>query len=131
MLYEVITDLLKLFTIPVSLLPEVKDCAADFGCIDKQWLGSQIQVTGVAGDQQAALIGQACFVPGMVKSTYGTGCFVVLNTGENLVRSNNRLLSTIGYRLGGKVTYALEGSIFVAGAAVQWMRDAMGSYNFV
>lgn len=119
-------DLLSLFSIPASMLPEVKDCAADFGRIDEQFLGASIQISGVAGDQQAALIGQACFAPGMVKSTYGTGCFVVLNTGDQLVRSENRLLSTIGYRLDGKVTYALEGSIFVAGAAVQWMRDAMG-----
>jgi glycerol kinase len=89
-------------------------------------LGHAIPVRGIAGDQQAALVGQACFQPGMIKSTYGTGCFIVLNTGEEAVVSKNRLLTTIGYRLDGKTTYALEGSIFVAGAAVQWMRDAMG-----
>ena len=119
-------EILELLDIPASLLPEVKDCSADFGLTDPDLLGAAIQIGGIAGDQQAALVGQACFQPGMIKSTYGTGCFVVLNTGDQPVRSNNRLLTTIGYRLGGKTTYALEGSIFVAGAAVQWMRDAMG-----
>jgi len=120
------TDILQLLGIPESLLPEVKDSSADFGLTDPALLGAAIPIGGIAGDQQAALVGQACFQPGMIKSTYGTGCFVVLNTGEEAVRSKNRLLTTIGYRLGGKNTYALEGSIFVAGAAVQWMRDAMG-----
>jgi glycerol kinase len=118
-------DILDLLDIPAALLPEVKDCSADFGLTDPALLGAAIPIGGIAGDQQAALVGQACFKPGMIKSTYGTGCFVVLNTGEQAVQSNNRLLTTIGYRLNGKNTYALEGSIFVAGAAVQWMRDAM------
>ncbi len=119
-------DLLALFKIPESLLPEVKDCSANFGESAAALLGSSIPIRGVAGDQQAALVGQACFQPGMIKSTYGTGCFIVLNTGDKAVVSNNKLLTTIGYRLNGVTTYALEGSIFVAGAAVQWMRDAMG-----
>lgn len=119
-------ELLELLGIPASLLPEVKDSSASFGMTDPALLGAAIPVCGIAGDQQAALVGQACFQPGMIKSTYGTGCFIVLNTGDQAVRSNNRLLTTIGYRINGKTTYALEGSIFVAGAAVQWMRDAMG-----
>jgi glycerol kinase len=119
-------EILELLDIPASLLPEVKDCSADFGLTDPALFGAAIPICGIAGDQQAALVGQACFQPGMIKSTYGTGCFVVLNTGDQAVHSNNRLLTTIGYRLNGKNTYALEGSIFVAGAAVQWMRDAMG-----
>jgi glycerol kinase len=117
--------LLELFDIPASLLPEVLDCAAEFGHTDAELLGSSIAVLGMAGDQQAALIGQACFQPGMVKSTYGTGCFMIQNTGSEPVSSKNRLLTTVGYRLGGKVTYAVEGSIFVAGAAVQWLRDGI------
>ncbi len=119
-------NLLELLDIPASLLPLVKDCSADFGLTDPALFGDAIPIGGMAGDQQAALVGQACFQPGMIKSTYGTGCFIVLNTGDQAVRSSNRLLTTIGYRLNGKTTYALEGSIFVAGAAVQWMRDAMG-----
>ncbi len=119
-------EILELLYIPSSLLPMVKDCSADFGTTEPSLLGAALPIGGIAGDQQAALVGQACFQPGMIKSTYGTGCFVVLNTGEQAVRSKNRLLTTIGYRLNGKNTYALEGSIFVAGAAVQWMRDAMG-----
>ncbi len=119
-------ELLQLLDIPPSLLPEVKDCSADFGTTDPALFGSAISIGGIAGDQQAALVGQACFEPGMIKSTYGTGCFIVLNTGDQAVHSNNKLLTTIGYRINGKTTYALEGSIFVAGAAVQWMRDAMG-----
>jgi glycerol kinase len=119
-------ELLRLFAIPPALLPVVRDSSADFGSTDPALFAGAITIGGVAGDQQAALVGQACFRPGMVKSTYGTGCFVVLNTGAQAVRSRNRLLTTIGYRLGGQTTYALEGSIFVAGAAVQWMRDAMG-----
>lgn len=118
-------ELLAFFKVPKNLLPEVRDCAADFGYTDAALFGSAIAIRGMAGDQQAALIGQACFAPGMAKSTYGTGCFVVLNTGSTCVRSANRLLSTVAYRLGGKTTYALEGSIFVAGAAVQWLRDAV------
>jgi glycerol kinase len=118
-------DLLKFFGIPRALLPEVRDNAADYGRIDAELLGGAIPIGGMAGDQQAALVGQACFKRGMIKSTYGTGCFMVLNTGDAAVASRNRLLTTVGYRLGGKTTYALEGSIFVAGAAVQWLRDAL------
>ncbi|MCL5041082.1 MAG: glycerol kinase GlpK [Gammaproteobacteria bacterium] len=118
-------DLLQLFDIPASLLPEVMDTAADFGATDPDLLGAAIPVAAMAGDQQAALVGQACFQPGMVKSTYGTGCFMVMNTGEQPIRSSNRLLTTVGYRLQGRVTYALEGSIFVAGAAIQWLRDGL------
>jgi glycerol kinase len=118
-------ELLRLFDIPVGLLPEVFDCAAEFGDTDAALLGASIPVRGMAGDQQAALIGQACFQPGMVKSTYGTGCFMIQNTGDQPVVSQNRLLTTVGYRLGGKVSYAVEGSIFVAGAAVQWLRDGI------
>ncbi|MBT8050983.1 MAG: glycerol kinase GlpK [Gammaproteobacteria bacterium] len=117
--------LLRILNIPESLLPEVKDCADDFGETAPKLFGSAINIRGVAGDQQAALIGQACFEPGTIKSTYGTGCFAVLNTGDEMVRSQNRLVSTIGYRLRGETTYALEGSIFVAGAAVQWLRDGL------
>ena len=119
-------ELLALLRVPASMLPEVRDSSADFGITETGILGGAIPVRGIAGDQQAALVGQACFQPGMIKSTYGTGCFIVLNTGSEAVASKNRLLTTIGYRLNGKTTYALEGSIFVAGAAVQWMRDAMG-----
>ena len=111
--------------VPRAMLPEVKDCAAEFGVTDKGVLGAAIPILGVAGDQQAATIGQACFAPGMLKSTYGTGCFALLNTGEEAVHSNNRLLTTIAYQLDGKRTYALEGSIFIAGAAVQWLRDGL------
>ena len=120
------SELLELLTIPDSLLPEVLDCAADFGTTSKDLLDAEIPIAGVAGDQQAALIGQACFEPGMIKSTYGTGCFMMLNTGEQALSSSNKLLTTVGYRLAGKTTYALEGSIFVAGAAVQWLRDGLG-----
>jgi glycerol kinase len=116
-------DLLKLFNIPASILPEVKDNAADFGTASV--LGKPISVTGMAGDQHAAMIGQACFREGMVKSTYGTGCFALMNIGDTFRESKNRLLTTIAYRLNGKTTYAIEGSIFVAGAAVQWLRDGL------
>ncbi|WP_315920203.1 glycerol kinase GlpK [Mesorhizobium sp. SP-1A] len=118
-------ELLGILGIPARLLPEVKDCSDDFGITEKKLFGSEIRILGVAGDQQAATIGQACFEPGMMKSTYGTGCFALLNTGADMVRSKNRLLTTIAYRLDGKTTYALEGSIFVAGAAVQWLRDGL------
>ncbi|HEX7776434.1 MAG TPA: glycerol kinase GlpK [Parvibaculum sp.] len=118
-------EILGWFDIPRALLPEVKDCCADFGRTDKSLFGIEIPVAGVAGDQQAATVGQACFEPGLIKSTYGTGCFAVLNTGERQVASANRLLTTVAYRLGGKTTYALEGSIFMAGAIVQWLRDEM------
>ncbi|MEJ2030989.1 MAG: glycerol kinase GlpK [Maritimibacter sp.] len=113
------------FDIPMAMLPEVKDCAADFGMTDPALLGQAIPILGVAGDQQAATIGQACFQPGMMKSTYGTGCFALLNTGETAVTSQNRLLTTIAYQMDGKPTYALEGSIFIAGAVVQWLRDGL------
>jgi len=114
-----------LFDIPVSLLPEVKDSAADFGETRPDLFGRAIPIRGVAGDQQAATLGQACFEPGMLKSTYGTGCFALLNTGDVPVKSNNQLLTTIAYQLDGKPTYALEGSIFIAGAVVQWLRDGL------
>lgn len=114
-----------LLNIPESLLPDVRDCAADFGMTDPALLGGAIPIMGVAGDQQAATIGQACFQPGMMKSTYGTGCFALLNTGDTLVRSANRMLGTIAYQIDGKTTYALEGSIFIAGAVVQWLRDGL------
>ena len=119
-------ELLELLSIPQSMLPRVLDCADDYGITSKALLDAEIPIAGVAGDQQAALIGQACFEPGMIKSTYGTGCFMILNTGDQALASNNRLLTTVGYRLDGKTTYALEGSIFVAGAAVQWLRDGIG-----
>ncbi|TCL74653.1 glycerol kinase GlpK [Rhizobium sp. BK251] len=119
-------DLLEILRVPAAMLPEVKDCAADFGVTDPGIFGVAIPILGVAGDQQAATIGQACFEPGMLKSTYGTGCFALLNTGADMVRSKSRLLTTIAYRLEGETTYALEGSIFIAGAAVQWLRDGLG-----
>jgi glycerol kinase len=118
-------ELLELFDVPASLLPEVKDCAADYGVTDKSAIGAEIPICGVAGDQQAALIGQAGFSTGMTKSTYGTGCFVIANTGANALESANNLLTTVAYRLGGEVTYGLEGSIFVAGSAIQWLRDEL------
>jgi glycerol kinase len=111
--------------IPMDMLPEVKDCAADFGETRADLFGRPIPILGIAGDQQAATVGQACFAPGMLKSTYGTGCFALINTGDTPVRSQNRLLTTIAYQLDGKPTYALEGSIFVAGAVVQWLRDGL------
>jgi glycerol kinase len=117
--------LLDLFNVPRAMLPEIRDCAADYGVTDRAILGAAIPIGGVAGDQQAATIGQACFAPGMLKSTYGTGCFALLNTGDKAVTSQNRLLTTVAYQLGGKRTYALEGSIFIAGAAVQWLRDGL------
>lgn len=115
----------QLLDIPLKMLPTVKDCAADFATCAAEHLGGEIPILGVAGDQQAATIGQACFEPGMMKSTYGTGCFALLNTGDTLVRSDNRLLGTIAYQLNGEVTYALEGSIMIAGAVVQWLRDGL------
>ena len=117
-------ELLALFNIPSSILPEVKDCATEYGVTNL--LGGEIPILGIAGDQHAATIGQACFTTGMMKSTYGTGCFALLNTGDQAVTSTNRLLTTIAYQLDGNVTYALEGSIFIAGAAVQWLRDGLG-----
>ena len=117
-------ELLALLRIPRAMLPEVRDCAGSFGTT--RLLGGEIVIRGVAGDQQAALVGQACFRPGMVKSTYGTGCFALLNTGTDAIASRHRLLTTVAYQLGGIRHYALEGSIFVAGAAVQWLRDGLG-----
>jgi glycerol kinase len=119
-------ELCALFKVPVSCLPEVRDCAADFGTTDPKLFGKSLPIRGVAGDQQAALVGQACFASGDVKSTYGTGAFLVLNTAKQLVASKNRLLSTIAYSLKGETTYALEGSILTAGAAIQWLRDGLG-----
>jgi glycerol kinase len=122
-------ELLGILDIPAALLPVVKDSADDFGVTTTALLGAAIPILGVAGDQQAATIGNACFQPGMMKSTYGTGCFALLNTGLDRVPSTNRMLTTIAYRLGGETTYALEGSIFIAGAAVQWLRDGLGLIN--
>ena len=119
------TEICGLLDIPMNMLPEVKDCAAEFGSTMPDLFGAPIPIFGVAGDQQAATVGQACFEPGMLKSTYGTGCFALLNTGDAPVVSKNRMLTTIGYQLDGKPTYALEGSIFIAGAVVQWLRDGL------
>ncbi|GLS85943.1 glycerol kinase [Cypionkella aquatica] len=118
-------DICALLDIPMQLLPEVRDSSADFGLTRADLFGHEIPILGVAGDQQAATVGQACFDPGMMKSTYGTGCFALLNTGDKMVPSKNRLLTTIAYQLDGKPTYALEGSIFIAGAVVQWLRDGL------
>jgi glycerol kinase len=118
-------ELCALFGVPRAMLPQVHDCTADFGATSAELFGTAIPIRGIAGDQQAALIGQACFTPGMMKSTYGTGCFAILNTGATVVKSNHRLISTIAYRLGGQTTYGLEGAIFIAGAAVQWLRDGL------
>lgn len=128
MLYNIATggwdaELCRLFNVPMAILPEVRDCNAHFG--ETTLFGAPIPILGVAGDQQAATIGQACFQPGMMKSTYGTGCFALMNTGDTMVASKNRLLTTVAYQLDGKVTYALEGSIFIAGAVVQWLRDGL------
>ena len=119
-------ELCALLRVPVAMLPQVRDCAADYGVTEAGLFGREIPISGVAGDQQAAMVGQACFTPGMMKSTYGTGCFALLNTGDSPVTSKNRLLTTIAYQLDGKPTYALEGSIFIAGAVVQWLRDGLG-----
>lgn len=118
-------ELLELFNVPACMLPDVRDCAADFGNTRADLFGAEIAIGGIAGDQQAALIGQACFEPGMAKSTYGTGCFMVMNTGTKALQSKNRLLTTIGYRVNGQTHYALEGSIFMAGATIQWIRDGL------
>jgi glycerol kinase len=119
-------EMLRLWRVPRAVLPEVRDSSGDFGASTAEVLGAPVPILGIAGDQQAATFGQACFEPGMVKSTYGTGCFALLNTGEEAVHSTNRLLTTVAYRLAGKPTYALEGAIFVAGAAVKWLRDGLG-----
>nr|MBP6480785.1 glycerol kinase [Pseudomonadales bacterium] len=119
-------ELLARFGVPRAVLPEVLDSAADFGTVQAGLPAAGAPISGIAGDQQAALIGQGCLAPGQAKSTYGTGCFLVLNTGATPVRSHNRLLTTLAYRLDGRPAYALEGSIFVAGAAIKWLRDALG-----
>jgi glycerol kinase len=119
-------ELLALFRVPRAILPDVRDSADDFGFAQPEHFGARIAIRGVAGDQQAAIVGQACFAPGMMKATYGTGAFALVNTGRTPVVSSHRLLTTIAYRLDGETTYALEGSIFVAGAAVQWLRDGLG-----
>jgi glycerol kinase len=124
-------DLLALFNIPASMLPKVMDSADDFGVTQADIFGSSIPIMAMAGDQQAALFGQTCFELGMAKSTYGTGCFLMLNTGKNALKSENQLLTTVAYRINGEVTYALEGSIFVAGAAIQWLRDGLKLINKV
>lgn len=130
LLYDINTgawdpELCALLRVPMAMLPEVRDCAADFGMTRADLFGRPVPILGVAGDQQAATLGQACFEPGMMKATYGTGCFAVLNTGDRRVESRNRLLATIAYQFDGKPTYALEGSIFIAGAVVQWLRDGL------
>ncbi|MCW8844161.1 MAG: glycerol kinase GlpK [Rhodobacteraceae bacterium] len=119
-------EICDLLEVPMAMLPDVRDCADDYGETDPTLFGTPIPIRGVAGDQQAAMIGQACFTKGMMKSTYGTGCFALLNTGTEAVVSQNRLLTTIAYRLDGETTYALEGAIFIAGAVVQWLRDGLG-----
>jgi glycerol kinase len=134
MLYNIVEqrwddELLALFDIPSSLLPEVKDNIASFGVTDKTIFGAEIPIGGMAGDQQAALIGQGCFKPGMVKSTYGTGCFALMNIGPEFKQSQHRLLTTVAYRVNGQTTYAVEGSIFTAGAAIQWLRDGLGLFD--
>lgn len=122
-------DLLSLLNIPESVLPEVKDCAADYGSTDAEIFGSTIPITGMIGDQQSAAFGQGCFAPGSAKSTYGTGCFLLFNTGKEFVTSSNRLLTTVSYRLDNETSYAIEGSIFMAGATMQWIRDQLKLIN--
>jgi glycerol kinase len=134
MLYNISTNkwdegILKLLKIKKSILPEVKDCSDDYGSTHTSVTGQSIPISGVVGDQQAATIGQCCFEPGSLKSTYGTGAFVLLNTGNKIIYSKNRLLTTIAYRIKGKTTYAMEGSIFIAGAGVQWLRDRMNFFK--
>ena len=134
MLYNISSNkwddgILKLFKIKKNILPEVKNCSDDFGSTHSSIVGQSIPINGVVGDQQAATIGQCCFEPGSLKSTYGTGAFVLLNTGNKIIYSKNRLLSTIAYRIKGKTTYAMEGSIFIAGAGVQWLRDKMNFFK--
>ena len=122
-------EICTLLDVPITMLPDVRDCDGDFGQTTPDLFGAPIAIRGVAGDQQAATVGQACFKPGMMKSTYGTGCFALMNTGDTLISSKNRLLGTIAYQFDGVTTYALEGSIFIAGAAVQWLRDGLGIIN--
>ena len=122
-------ELLKIFKVPKNILPQVKNSADNYGYTEKSLIGEAISITGVLGDQQAALIGQGCFSKGSVKSTYGTGAFVLMNTGSKKINSKNKLLTTICYRINNKTTYALEGSIFIAGAGVQWLRDKLKLIN--
>ena len=119
------SELLDLFEIPKSILPEVRDCNAYFGSTHSSILGASIDIYGIAGDQQAAALGQACFTKGMIKSTFGTGCFALLNTGAERAYSHNKLITTIAYRIGGNINYAIEGSIFAAGAVINWLRDGL------
>ena len=119
-------DLLRLFQIPAAILPEVRDTAGAFGTAAATWLGREVPVLAMVGHQQASLVGQACFSPGLAKATYGTGAFMLLNTGDARPRSRHRLLTTIAYQWDGKRTYALEGSIFSASSTVQWLRDSLG-----
>ncbi len=119
-------ELLEALDLPRSLLPKVSSCSEVVGATSSELFGKEIPISGIAGDQQAALFGQMCILPGDVKNTYGTGCFCIMNTGEKAVVSQNKMLTTIGYQINGKTTYALEGSIFIAGALVQWLRDQMG-----
>jgi glycerol kinase len=121
-------ELLELLTIPESMLPEVKQSSEIYGDTVTTLFASKIPIAGIAGDQQAALFGQMCVEEGMTKNTYGTGCFMLMNTGHKPVLSKNNLLTTVAWKIGGKVTYALEGSVFVGGAAIQWLRDGLGHY---
>ena len=118
-------ELLKIFDVPKSLMPVVMDSNSHFGDISKDIINVELPILSILGDQQAAAVGQACFKPGSIKSTYGTGCFVIINSGKKIIKSNSRLLGTICYKINGEVTYALEGSIFIAGAVVQWLRDSL------
>ena len=118
-------ELLKIFDVPISLMPVVMDSNSHFGDISKDIINVELPILSILGDQQAAAVGQACFKPGSIKSTYGTGCFVIINSGNKIIKSNSRLLGTICYKINGEVTYALEGSIFIAGAVVQWLRDSL------
>ena len=120
------SELMELLEIPLSMMPDVRDSADDYGVCDAKWLGAEIPVCSMIGDQQSALVGQACLEPGMLKSTYGTGCFAMVNTGDQAIISQHRLLTTVAYRIGGQTTYAIEGSIFMAGAIIQWLRDGVG-----
>ena len=119
-------ELLQLLKIPASVLPEVHPSSHVYGVADAEFLGGEVPIAGIAGDQQSALFGQACFRPGLAKNTYGTGCFMLQCTGETAVASTNRLLTTVAWKLGGKTSYALEGAVFVAGAVIQWLRDGLG-----
>ncbi len=118
-------EMLKLLEIPRSMLPEIRSSSEPYDSCDPALFGSTIPISGMAGDQQAALIGQSCFQKGMAKNTYGTGCFLLMNVGGEIVHSRNNLITTVAYQIGKELAYALEGSVFIAGAAVQWLRDQM------